>query len=58
MLGSALGPQDECGFADSPPRWGSHGIEANWERSEDDANVAWARALASALEPHSTGGPT
>jgi len=33
------------------------GIEANWDDpSDDDANKAWARGLAKALEPHSTGG--
>jgi FAD/FMN-containing dehydrogenase len=33
------------------------GIEANWDEAADDAiNVAWTRALASALGPFSTGG--
>jgi FAD/FMN-containing dehydrogenase len=31
--------------------------EANWERAEDDnANVAWARSVLAALEPHATEG--
>jgi len=33
------------------------GIEANWERAEDDeGNIAWARRCAEELEPFSTGG--
>jgi hypothetical protein len=58
MLGGALSRKTE---AESPL---SHreaafliGIEANWEEPGDDAaNVAWARDLAKALEPSSTGG--
>ncbi len=31
--------------------------EANWEHAEDDdANVAWARSVLAALEPHAAGG--
>lgn len=33
------------------------GVEANWERpDDDDANIAWARGCVSELEPFSTGG--
>ncbi|HEX6231099.1 MAG TPA: FAD-binding oxidoreductase [Actinomycetota bacterium] len=33
------------------------GVEANWERPEDDdANIAWARGCVRDLEPFSTGG--
>ena len=31
--------------------------EANWEHADDDeANVAWARRVLAALEPHASGG--
>jgi FAD/FMN-containing dehydrogenase len=33
------------------------GIESNWEGpAHDAANIAWAREVFTAMEPHSTGG--
>jgi hypothetical protein len=47
---------DETAF---PHRWAPYliGVESNWEHPADaEANVAWARRVASSMEPFSTGG--
>jgi FAD/FMN-containing dehydrogenase len=31
-------------------------VEANWESGDDDANIAWARAVVADLERFSAGG--
>ena len=58
FLGGAIG---DVGLDDTPiAHRGAPllaGIESNWDDPTDDAaNVAWAREVFTALEPHSTGG--
>jgi FAD/FMN-containing dehydrogenase len=55
--GGAMGRVDPeaTAFGERPPYL--IGVEANWEeRSNADANIAWARATVDDLEPYSTGG--
>src|SRR4051794_33961486 len=45
---TALGRRD--------PGWAYHAIGRGVDPADDDANIAWARALAATLEPYTTGG--